>query len=315
MLYEKYIYCYNVIYIAYDWVIDMDIKQLKYFKTIVDEGGISKAAQVLHMAQPPLSQQLQRLEKELGTTLIKRYTQQWELTETGKILYSHAVQMLQESKIIKQEIKEMEEGLRGTLSIGIAYTCGSYLVKHLNAFREAYPNIFIKVWQGDSSHLEELLIEQKIEFSLMLLPQRLENYHVTCLPEEPFVLVVPLSWIEHFSKKTVNLKDIIDYPFLMLGHMKGYSVYENMLSNFHKHQFSPNIVMECKDISTLLSLVASGVGISIVPKSGIQASFKHDIEVLEIENFQLYIEPAIVSLKKNSLTKAARYFLNHFTVE
>ncbi|NEW00426.1 LysR family transcriptional regulator substrate-binding protein [Bacillus megaterium] len=94
----------------------------------------------------------------------------------------------------------MEEGLRGTLSIGIAYTCVSYLIKHLNSFREVYPNIFIKVWQGDSSHLEELLIEQKIEFSLMLLPQRLENYHVTCLPEEPFVLVVPLIWKERFSK-------------------------------------------------------------------------------------------------------------------
>ncbi|PAK44563.1 hypothetical protein CHH47_26865 [Priestia megaterium] len=315
MLYEKYIYCYNVIYIAYDWVIEMDIKQLKYFKTIVDEGGISKAAQVLHMAQPPLSQQLQRLEKELGTTLIKRYTHQWELTETGKILYNHAVQMLQESKIIKQEIQEMEEGLRGTLSIGIAYTCVSYLFEHLHKFRESYPNIFIKVWQGDSSYLEELLIEQKIEFSLMLLPQTLENYRVTCLLEEPFVAVVPSIWKERFLNKTVNLKDIIDYPFLMLGPMKGYSLYENMLSNFHKHQFSPNIVMECKDISTILSLVASGLGISIVPKSGIQAIFNHNIEVLEIENFQFYIEPAIVSLKKNGLTKAARYFLNQFTVK
>ncbi|MBK0009636.1 MULTISPECIES: LysR family transcriptional regulator [Priestia] len=293
----------------------MDIKQLKYFKTIVDEGGISKAAQVLHMAQPPLSQQLQRLEKELGTTLIKRYTQQWELTETGKILYTHAVQMLQESKIIKQEIQEMEEGLRGNLSIGIAYTCVSYLFEHLHKFREAYPNIFIKVWQGDSSYLEELLIEQKIEFSLMLLPQTLENYRVTCLLEEPFVAVVPSIWKERFPNKTVNLKDIIDYPFLMLGPMKGYSLYENMLSNFHKHQFSPNIVMECKDISTILSLVASGLGISIVPKSGIQAIFNHNIEVLEIENFQFYIEPAIVSLKKNSLTKAARYFLNQFTAK
>ncbi|NEW00425.1 LysR family transcriptional regulator substrate-binding protein [Bacillus megaterium] len=111
-----------------------------------------------------------------------------------------------------------------------------------------------------------------------------------------------------FFKNTVNLKDIIDYPFLMLGHMKGYSVYENMLSNFHKHQFSPNIVMECKEISTLRSLVASGVGISIVPKSGIQASFKHDIEVLEIENFKLYIEPAIVSLKKIVLPRLQDIF-------
>ena len=224
-----------------------------------------------------------------------------------------AVRMLQESKAIEQEIQEMEEGIRGTLSIGIAYTCVSYLPKHIRTFRESYPNVFIKIWQGDSSYLQELLIEQKIDFSFMILPKTLEDYRVVCLPEEPFVVVIPSTWKDRFSNTTVNLKEIIDYPFLMLGHMKGYSVYENMLSNFHKHQFSPNIVMECKDISTLLSLVASGVGISIVPKSGIQMTFNHDIEIFEIEDFKLYMEPAIVSLKKHRLTKAAKYFLDYFT--
>ena len=107
----------------------MDIKQLKYFKTIVDEGNISKAAEVLHMAQPPLSQQLKRLENELGTVLIKRYTQQWELTETGKTLYRHAVHMLQDIKGIKQEIREIEEGIRGTLSVGVSSSCVNFLPK------------------------------------------------------------------------------------------------------------------------------------------------------------------------------------------
>ena len=109
----------------------VDIKQLKYFKTIVDEGNISKAAEVLHMAQPPLSQQLKRLETELGTVLIKRYTQKWELTETGEILYRHAVNMLQDIKEIKREINEMEEGISGTLTIGVSSSCVNFLPKNI----------------------------------------------------------------------------------------------------------------------------------------------------------------------------------------
>ena len=72
----------------------MDSKQLHYFKEIVEQGGISKAAEVLHIAQPPLSQMLKKLEMELGTTLIYRYRQKWELTETGEVLYQYATRLL-----------------------------------------------------------------------------------------------------------------------------------------------------------------------------------------------------------------------------
>ncbi len=99
----------------------------------------------------------------------------------------------------------------------------------------------------------------------------------------------------------------------MLGPMKGYSMYENILGQFHKHQFSPNIVMECKDISTLLSLVASEIGISIIPKSEIFGSFNQDIETLDIEDLSLYVEPAIIYRKQHRLTKTAGHFLSYFT--
>ncbi len=290
----------------------MDIKQLKYFKTIVDEGNISKAAEVLHMAQPPLSQQLKRLENELGTVLIKRYTQQWELTETGKTLYRHAVHMLQDIKGIKQEIREMEEGIRGTLSIGVSSSCVNFLPKNIHHFRENYPNVFIKIWKGEYSYLQKLLKAREIELSFMLLPMTLQDYQVKSLPRDPFVVVIPSSWKSQFAKNTVSLKEIIHYPFLMLGPMEGYSMYENILSHFHKHQFSPNIVMECIDISALLSFVASEIGISIIPKSEIYGSFNQDIKTLEIEDFSVFVEPAIICLKQHHLTKAAEHFLNYF---
>jgi DNA-binding transcriptional LysR family regulator len=291
----------------------VDIKQLKYFKTIVDEGNISKAAEVLHMAQPPLSQQLKRLETELGSVLIKRYTHKWELTETGKTLYRHAVQMLQDIKEIKRVISEMEEGICGTLTIGVSSGCVSFLPKNIRHFRDNYPNVFIKILKGDSPYLQNLLLEREIELSFMLLPMNFQDYHVINLPQYPFVVVIPTSWKSKFPNDAVKLKDIINYPFLMLGPMKGYSMYENILSQFHYHQFSPNIVMECIDISTLLSFVASEIGISIIPKSEIYGSFHQDIKTLEIEDFSLFVEPAIVFRKQHRLSKAAEHFLSYFT--
>ncbi|WP_338450139.1 LysR family transcriptional regulator [Niallia oryzisoli] len=288
----------------------MDMKQLKYFKTIVDEGNISKAARVLHLAQPPLSQQLKRLEEELGTVLIKRYTQQWELTETGETLYRHAVRMLQDIKEIKQEISEIEEGIRGTLTIGVAPSCVGFLPPKVREFREKYPNVFIKVWKEDSSSLQQLLFDGEIELAFMLLPTNFQDYHVIHLPQNPFVVVIPSRWKSQFPKDTVKLKDMIHYPFLMLGPMKGYSMYEYILGQFHKHQFSPNIVMECKDISTLLSFVSAEIGISIIPKSDIYGSFHQDLTALEIEDFSLYVEPAILYRKQHRLTKAAEHFVS-----
>jgi LysR family transcriptional regulator, salicylic acid-responsive activator of bsdBCD len=290
----------------------VDIKQLKYFKTIVDEGNISKAAEILHMAQPPLSQQLKRLENELGTVLIKRYTHQWELTETGKSLYRHAVQLLQDFKEIKQEINEIEEGVRGTLTLGVSPSCVSFLPNYIRQFRMNYPDVFIKIWKGDSSYLQKLLLEREIELSFMLLPMNFHDYHVIRLPQNPFVVAIPAKWKSEFANSSVKLTDIIGYPFLMLGPMKGYLMYENILGQFHKHQFSPNIVMECKDISTLLSLVASEIGISIIPKSEIYGSFNQDIQTLDIEDFSLFVEPAIIYQKQHRLNKTAENFLSYF---
>lgn len=291
----------------------MDIKQLKYFKTIVDEGNISKAAEVLHMAQPPLSQQLKRLEMELGTVLIKRYTHQWEITETGKILYRHAMQMLQENKGIKQDIREMEQGIRGTLSIGVSSSCVTFLPENIRRFRENYPHVFIKVWKGDSFYLQKLLEEREIELSFMLLPMTLQGLQVKRLPQNPFVVVIPSKWKSEFPKETVNLKEIKKYPFLMLGPIEGHTTYETILNMFHKHQFKPNIVMECIDIQTLLSFVASEIGISIIPRSEINGAFRQDIITLEMEDVSLYIDPAIIWLKQNRLTKAAEHFLDYYT--
>ena len=93
----------------------MDIRQMKYFKTIVEEGTISKAAQVLHMAQPPLSIQLKQLEEELGITLLKRGNKQIELTDAGMRFYKRCLQILDLTEITKNELKESSQDVLSIL--------------------------------------------------------------------------------------------------------------------------------------------------------------------------------------------------------
>ena len=109
----------------------MDIKQLKYFIAIAEEGSISKAAKRLHMAQPPLSQQLKAMESELGVELFERSTRKLEITSSGQAMYHKAKQILKLMDIAIKEVKDISDGLAGKLSIGTVSAAGATFLPQL----------------------------------------------------------------------------------------------------------------------------------------------------------------------------------------
>lgn len=118
----------------------MDIKQLKYFIAIAEEGSISKAAKRLHMAQPPLSQQLKALEAELGIELFERHTRKLEITSAGQAMYHKAKQILQLMDITIKEVKDINDGLAGKLSIGTVSLAGAtFYLSLYQAFTASFP--------------------------------------------------------------------------------------------------------------------------------------------------------------------------------
>ena len=148
----------------------MDIKQLLYFSTIAQEGQITRAAKKLHMAQPPLSQQLKSLEQELGVLLMDRKGKKLELTEAGKVLYERAIELLQRVDDISLEVKEVGEGLKGELSIGSVKTGFSYIPERFRLFREQYPQVSFRLYEGDSFRLADHLRKREIELAIVRLP-------------------------------------------------------------------------------------------------------------------------------------------------
>ncbi|EJR37766.1 LysR family transcriptional regulator [Bacillus mycoides] len=286
----------------------MDFRQLYYFKEIVKQGSISKAAEVLHIAQPPLSQLLKKLETDLGTTLIHRYRQKWELTATGEILYQYANQMLMQIQDVKQQIQEIEQGIGGTVSIGVSSTCSNMLIDYVSTFRIQYPNVKIKIVTGNSEELLKRLEQREIDVALLLRLGDSEQYEMKILKKQPTAVIIPSSWATSFSSQHVTIEQIAQFPFIMLGAMEGLSFNEDLFKVFDEHQVKPNIIIECKDIRMVVALVSRGLGLSVIPRMDYTSSFLEHTTLFELKQFDFQLEPVIVKLKDQRISKVASQF-------
>ncbi|MGE7667853.1 LysR family transcriptional regulator [Ureibacillus composti] len=286
----------------------MDVRQLQYFKEIVKQGSISKAAEALHIAQPPLSQLLKKLETELGTTLIHRYRQKWELTETGQVLYQYAEQMLSKMSDVIRQIEEIEQGVAGTVRIGVSSSCSNMLVDLIAMYSKLYPKVKISIYKGNSEELSVQLQQREIDIALMLRPSNSDIYEMKILKKQPAVLIMPSSWSEAFFAQP-TVEQIATFPFIMLGAMGGYSFNESILQTFDLYHVQPNIMIECKDIAMVVALVSRGLGISIIPKMDYATPSIENVTLIEMDDFDFAVEPVMVKLRGEPITKAAVQFL------
>ena len=156
-----------------------------------ETGQHFKAAEVLHIAQPPLSQLLKKLETELGTTLIHRYRKKWELTETGELLYQYAEQMLSQMQDVKQRIQEIEQGTAGTVRIGVSSACSNMLIDYISMYRTQFPNVKISIINGDSEELLKRLEQREIDIALLIRTSNSEQYDIKILKKQSYVCGYP----------------------------------------------------------------------------------------------------------------------------
>lgn len=289
----------------------MDFKQLRYFAAIASEGQITRAARKLHMAQPPLSQQLKQLEAELGVRLFERTGRRLELTQAGKILYKRAESLLKQLEEAQLEVKETGEGLRGKLSIGCVKTCFSYIPGRFKQFRDRYPNLTFELREGDSFRLAEALINKEIELAIVRLPLELKPFSYIPLPSEPFVPVIPASWSES-RKKTIAIAELAAMPLMLLHRIRGVGLYEVVLDGFKAHGLVPNVICEGPDAAMLLALVKAGVGATLLPRSALEALPVNGGKIIELQDAEITAESAVIWLKDRYLSKSALRFLETF---
>ncbi|MDQ0209081.1 LysR family transcriptional regulator [Alkalicoccobacillus murimartini] len=285
----------------------MDIKQLRYFKEIVEQGNISAAAEKLYMSQPPLSQQLRSLEQELDTLLFHRHGRKLELTEAGRSLYQYTLEILQLTEEAKQNVKDIGAGLTGTLSVGINTFSSTELLTSIQQFYELYPNVHLKIQQNESSHLCQLVKDRTIEMALIRLPLHLSEFEVLHVKDEPFYYVTsnqtPLN-------HTITWPHINEYP-LMLPSSEGLGVYSLIRERLAKRGIESTLVGECSDIQLLTQMVAQNMTNAIVPEAFVKQNTHPSIKAVRIVDEEPFISPVgLIWLKNHNLSKPAERFLD-----
>lgn len=287
----------------------MDIRQLRYFLAIAEEENITRAAEKLHIAQPPLSHQLKLLEDELGVKLIDRNTRKIQLTDMGEKLRYRAEQILKLTETTVKELKDISEGLKGTLLIGTVPSSGATLLpERIHSFHEKYPGIDFQIWDGDTYRIIELLNRGIIEIGIIRTPFDSEVFESICLPKEPMVAASSNLYSDE-KQRSIEITELINKPLVIDRR------FENVIVNAcEKKGVKPKIICRGDDVRSILLWASTGIGVAIVPKAAIGLIPNSNLKYREINLTSVETQTAIIWLKNRYLSSAARYFLETFKV-
>lgn len=299
----------------------MNDRELLYIKTIADTKSISKAAQQLFIAQPSLSQAIQKIEDELGTKLFVRKHDGIALTLAGEKYCLAATEILNIYDDFKNEVTYINDLKRGRVKIGITGFMGTYLLpKLLPLFMEKFPNIEIYVMEMNSTVLEKSLLDGTIDFAIMHSHPLKHNEPIDheFLYKDPFMIVTkknhPLSG---FAKKdgnlpypSIDLKHFKDEKFILLEKDKRIRQVCDII--FHIAGINPDVCLTLKSYESARRIASTGYGITLVPLQYLnifKGEYEADYYFIE-DNEYAFWDTCIATSPNMYLSKASKVFIN-----
>lgn len=293
----------------------MELRQLQYVLQIAAEKNFSRAADKLHIAQPSLSQQLSKLEKELDIMLFQRNTSSVELTYAGSKFVEQAQIILDAVELLRQEMSDISQLRTGRVVVGSMPITGAHLLPHvLPVFKKKYPDVEITLLEDSSMNLEKLTASGQTDLSLLSLPLEIPTLAYEVLGEERIDLAVPP---EHFlAVRSANgirtsLEELKDEPFIVLKEGQGFR--KMTMELCQKAGFEPRVVFESNNMETVQSLVATGMGVTLVPHFIARAPRSEFVPVyLPLTNPTPSRTLVIAYRRGRYLSKAAEAFIETF---
>jgi DNA-binding transcriptional LysR family regulator len=249
----------------------MTLKQLRYFLALAEELHFRRAAERLNITQAPLSLAIQELERELGAQLFHRTRRQVALTEIGLSLQENARAILAKVDRSVEEIRRLLIGDAGELRIGFtaASSLLSFFPSLVHAFRTKYPEVRV-VLQDMPSTLQTLAIQNReLDAGIIRTPPNFKppvGIAAIKLLVDPLVVAVAPSHPFH-GKTQLKLSELRDERFIFYPRAYGIGIYDYFLHLCAKRAFVPTIVQEAREASTIIGLVATGLGIAVIPSS------------------------------------------------
>jgi DNA-binding transcriptional LysR family regulator len=251
----------------------MELRHLRYFIAVAEEGHITRAAERLGMQQPPLSQRIKAIERELDVQLFHRKARGVELTDAGRAFLDNARMVLAQLDHTFETTRRTARGQEGRISIGIAPASPFHplVPRAIRAFREAYPLVSVRLEERLGGELLELLRNEQIDVAFIRMPHAdQDGLVINRLLEEPMLAALPtahaLARSDGEGESPLLLKHLARETFILYGPL-GTGLREVTMAACRAAGFSPRAGQEAPRIASTLSLVAVGLGISLVPAS------------------------------------------------
>ena len=245
----------------------MEVNQLRYVCAIADTGNFSRAAERCRIAQPSLSQQVQKLEDDLGVKLFDRLGRSIRLPEAGRAFIPRARAILEQLDAARSSAADKNADLRGNVTVGVIPTVAPYLMPAYTAsFAKKFPDAKLRIIEETTSVLVEGLRDLSIDVAILALPLRHKDLELFPIRTEPLFAVLKKNH-PRARAKSLALKDLRGESFVMLR--DGHCFRDLSLDTCTRARITPNIAFESGQFSSLLGMVAAGIGVSLVPEMAI----------------------------------------------
>ena len=260
----------------------IELRQLRHFVTVAEELSFSRAAEKLHMSQPPLSVSIRNLEVHVGTLLIDRSRHHVRLTVAGEVFLQDARQLLQQVPAATERARRAAQGLEGRLGLSFVPSAALDLLPTiLQRFQRRYPAVHLQVTAATTSRQLEDLRRGSVDLSLVVGPlQDVTDLVMVDLQPQRFVVAVPRGHALAVHK-SVKIKALAAEPFIAFTAAEGAGFVAALLGACKTAGFVPRVVQEASQMQAVLTLVAGGLGIALVPASLRMLAMK-DVAFLEL---------------------------------
>ncbi|AST79861.1 TPA: LysR family transcriptional regulator [Citrobacter freundii] len=247
---------------------NIELRHLRYFVAVAEELHFGRAAARLNISQPPLSQQIQMLEQQVGARLLARTNRSVALTAAGKQFLADSRQILGLVNDAAARAERLHQGEAGELRIG--FTSSAPFIRAvsdtLSLFRQQYPDMHLQTREMNTREQLAPLSEGALDLGLMRNTQLPESLHHEVILHEPLMAMIPRMY-PLAQKPVVTLAELAKEPFVFFDPHVGTGLYDDILGMMRRYQLSPVITQEVGEAMTIIGLVAAGLGVSILPAS------------------------------------------------
>jgi len=265
----------------------MDLRQLRYLVTLSEERSFTRAAAREHIAQPALSQQIQRLEREVGLPLVERTTRSVVVTDAGQLLIARARRMLAELEAAREELDSLRGVLTGRVSIGAMHTMGPVDISLVLAgYHRLHPGVELTVREQSSEELAEMLRVDELDLAFLSVTERIESHGLGLhqLVSEELVVVLPTTH-PLAGRASVSMDQLAEEQFISFR--EGARLRELLFAAGRQHGFEPRVMLESNETERIRRLVSRGMGVAILPQSD-AAGPGAEVAVLRLSRPSLY---------------------------